>query len=139
VRAILDNIIRFSSKSKTLTHLARPRKNWPRLARKVCSSEERGQQALKSTVDFWRKIDCCGIFFWEVDSRWILFLKVDEPLSTVGQVFFFNSTVATMTIGHVVDCWLWRNFLKILRPFCTNSSIFSPLKNAQQNPRKVDS
>jgi hypothetical protein len=27
VRAILDNIIRFSSKSKTLTHLARPRKN----------------------------------------------------------------------------------------------------------------
>ena len=52
-----------------------------------------------------------------------------------------KSTVAGSRIGHVVDCWLWQEILKILRPFCTNSSVF-PLKsdeNPQQNPRKIDS
>jgi hypothetical protein len=80
-------------------------------------------------------------FFLRIRQSLDEILEVDSPVNfwnhsrQDGQLSREKSTVAGSRIGHEVVCWLCRTFLKILKPFCTNSFTF-PLKSDEKSTAK---
>jgi hypothetical protein len=86
---------------------------------------------------FFEKSTFVGWKSWKSTARSTFETIIDSMVNfwnhsrQYGQLSREKSTVAGSRICHVVDCWLWRIFFEILRPFrtkfCTNSVILRPL------------